>query len=594
MPDQTADLNQTNSIKRRRGENAGEHFAWFNGAFVVGTDWKSLLGTIFIVLAPCGIFFGFVAPKAGSNITWALVAIVAAELVASVFCLCMTALRDPGFYPRDDANRPEARASRPAFKEHQINGFVIQTKWCTTCNHWRPPRCSHCAVCDNCVEKFDHHCPWVGTCVGLRNYRFFLAFIFSCTLLCLTIFCTCVGELVFIDHKRYGNFGTAIKKEPANLVLMIYAFLACCFVGGLSGFHIFLTSTNQTTYEHFRHRYGNAQGNPYNRGIFRNWREVCCLPIPKRRPEPMLHPDLEMGYVDNEEAVPAISGGPVYPPGQLDSRMNGVHNNPLAQPYPIQPYPDQALAAAGALPQPPQQQAAVMRSSGFDPSRYDLSSAENGTAQPLVAPGVTPGVLGGTHQQAPARSSPPHGGHLLAPSSPTEGAIGASSQEAESPQAPAGMTAQAEPGHQSGGRHTVSQRQRAAEQAGTLPGVQNIQTRGGEEETAVPMSSQGPSYGQLEQEDSSDSFTSAAERRGSFTTQASSRAGSFYDATSRPDSFVSAAGSIQAPQSRLNSSAAQRPQYVASEIPPPFTVDDEAQQPASSASEIAPAPLRWR
>lgn len=172
----------------------------------------------------------------------------------------------------------------PRTKEVLINQQVVKLKYCFTCKMFRPPRTSHCSLCDNCVERFDHHCPWVGNCVGKRNYRFFYTFIVSLSFLTAFIF-GCVTTHLALRAQGGKGLVFALQESPGSAVELVICFFSVWSILGLSGFHTYLVASNLTTNEDIKGSWSGKSGedvtNPYSqKNIFINCCSVLCAPMP--------------------------------------------------------------------------------------------------------------------------------------------------------------------------------------------------------------------------------------------------------------------------------------------------------------------------
>lgn len=93
----------------------------------------------------------------------------------------------------------------------------------------------------------DHHCPWLATCVGLRNYKAFLLFLIYTTLFCFLCFAVS-GTWVWREILSDGEYTDSLL--PVNYVmLVVISGIIGLVLAGFTGWHILLSSRGQTTIE---------------------------------------------------------------------------------------------------------------------------------------------------------------------------------------------------------------------------------------------------------------------------------------------------------------------------------------------------------
>ncbi|XP_022071025.1 palmitoyltransferase ZDHHC8B [Acanthochromis polyacanthus] len=226
-----------------------------------------------LLVGSTSLFFVFTCPWLAVTICPAVPPCCAILFLFVLANFTMATFMDAGVLPmasEDEDKDDEFRA--PLYKNVDVKGVQVRMKWCASCHFYRPPRCSHCSVCDHCVEDFDHHCPWVNNCIGRRNYRYFFLFLLSLTFHMIGVFSF---GLIYVLHHMDDLWKLHCT---VTLVVISISGLFLIPVLGLTGFHFYLVSRGRTTNEQVT---GKFQGgvNPFTRGCCNNLEYLVCSPI---------------------------------------------------------------------------------------------------------------------------------------------------------------------------------------------------------------------------------------------------------------------------------------------------------------------------
>ena len=236
----------------------GKNRFFFSGRLMLGPseDLKPFCITLLLLVILELMFILFICPYLWYEVT-IMIPILSLQLfVLSLFFMFFTMIIDPGIIPRKEiflaiGEVPQAFATEGEEKK----------KFCKTCQIFKPARSNHCSRCDNCVEIFDHHCPFINSCIGKNNYKYFVVMVTSLSFLggmnMAGLFLFMFYDSDRVRASRSRNVYSVIKNNTFLLSVAVVLTLSITFltilVFCLCMFHMKITISGETTKEHRLH-----------------------------------------------------------------------------------------------------------------------------------------------------------------------------------------------------------------------------------------------------------------------------------------------------------------------------------------------------
>ena len=143
----------------------------------------------------------------------------------AIIFYCLT-LIDPGYVP--------LKKDFLGLMERLVDEELHLDYVCINCENLRPENTMHCNYCNKCVQGFDHHCTFVNNCLGYKNHKYFLLFLFFFTLYIVAmIYHSLLAMILIFDHRAiYEADEQSIKqlKIIINIYLLIVILIHCPIV----------------------------------------------------------------------------------------------------------------------------------------------------------------------------------------------------------------------------------------------------------------------------------------------------------------------------------------------------------------------------